>query len=249
MDEAGTVSYATVEARSNQVAHRLRGAGVGPGSIVGPLHRQIDRDDRRAARDPQGRRGVPAAQLRASAGAPGAPAARDGVAGSRDAGEPPRAPTGVRGRGRLPRSRPGEPRLRAGHRAGGRSLAGQPRVRDLHVGLDRHAERRRRDAQQPRELRACDQRPPRRERGAARVRDGDRDLHRSRQYRRLPGALHRRDAGAREPRRGGRRCGCGRVPSRPPGRRAQDHALPSQRSARGHRRSGRAAEALARLRR
>jgi amino acid adenylation domain-containing protein len=35
VDEAGTLSYATLEARSNQVANRLRRAGVGPDSVVG----------------------------------------------------------------------------------------------------------------------------------------------------------------------------------------------------------------------
>jgi len=34
VDEAGTVSYATLDARSNQLAHRLRRAGVGPDAIV-----------------------------------------------------------------------------------------------------------------------------------------------------------------------------------------------------------------------
>jgi amino acid adenylation domain-containing protein len=34
VDEAGSLSYAELEARSNQVAHRLRSAGVGPDAIV-----------------------------------------------------------------------------------------------------------------------------------------------------------------------------------------------------------------------
>ncbi len=100
----------------------------------------------------------------------------------------------------LDRDRDSARRASRAHRAGRVGRARQPRLRDLHVGLDRHAEGCRRHARATsRTTSHAIGAPPRRRRGAARVRDGDRDLHRSRQHRRLPGALLRRDARARQP--------------------------------------------------
>ena len=51
VDESGTVSYAALEARSNQLAHRLRRAGVGPDAIVGLCaDRSIEKRRHRASR-------------------------------------------------------------------------------------------------------------------------------------------------------------------------------------------------------
>ncbi len=169
--------------------------------------------------------------------------------GDRDAGGAARRATGVRRRGRLSRPRPREPRRRARDVARRDRRARQPRLRHLHVGLDRNAEGRRRHARQPRELRPCDRRPARRRRGAARIRDGDRDLDRSRQHSRLSAALPWRDARGPQPGGLGRRCRGGGVPAGPPDRRPQDHPVAPQCAARRYGCGGRAAAAVARRRR
>ena len=62
--EAEALTYAELDARANRVAHVLRDAGRRAGHAGRPVHAALAGDDRRRARDPQGRRRLRAARPR-----------------------------------------------------------------------------------------------------------------------------------------------------------------------------------------
>ena len=151
------------------------------------------------------------------AGAARPPAAGDGRPGRRDAGSVPRPAARVRRRRRLSRPRPRRSSTRSPTLAP--EVVGRAR-RSSSTSSTRRARPARRRASRSRTRNlanyvALDRRPARRRPSEPLVvRDGHRDLDRSRQHRRLPGALLGRDARARQPADRVRRGRRSRLPAR-----------------------------------
>ena len=76
VDDDRQLTYAELNARANQLAHRLHRAGSGPRGVGGDLPGALRRRGRRAAGDPQGRRRLCAARPELSRGARGVHADR-----------------------------------------------------------------------------------------------------------------------------------------------------------------------------
>jgi non-ribosomal peptide synthetase component F len=82
------LTYGSLNARANRLAHRLRGMGIGPDDLVGLC---VERSPEMAvgiARDPQGRRGLRAAGPVVSPRAPGPDARRQPGPRPRDRARP-----------------------------------------------------------------------------------------------------------------------------------------------------------------
>ena len=212
VDEQGALTYAELDRRANQLAQRLRRAGVGPDSVVGLC---TDRSTTMII----GLLGIlkaggaylplnfehPPARLAHQLNETGA-----AVIVTQEAllGQLPDLDGEVVCLDRDRESLDAEPTDAPEVTVTPENLA----YVHLHIGLDGDAEGRRCHARKPRQLRALDRIPPRGGGAAARVRNGDGDLHRSREHGGLPSALPRRHARAREPGGRGRRCRCGVLP-------------------------------------
>ncbi len=134
--EDGELTYRELDTRAERLARRLRRAGGGAGGGRGPLRRALGGDGRRPAGHPQSRRRLRAARSRVPRRASGRHARRHRRAGAAGAGRAGREAAAAPRAGALPGPR--------GRRWGGRRSArraarhrGQPRLRDLHLGLDR----------------------------------------------------------------------------------------------------------------
>ena len=113
------------------------------------LRRALARDAGRAARHPQGRRRLSAARPGLPARAPGVHARRCRRAGRAHAFDVGRSAAHAWGTPCVPRCRGAGDRAPSRHRAVRRARPATPRLRDLHVGLHRHAQGRRRRAREP----------------------------------------------------------------------------------------------------
>ena len=145
-----TLTYAQLETAAAELGRRLAAAGIGRGDRVGHRGAPGTRHARRRHRHPRPRRRLRAAR-------PDVPDRPSAIHGRRLRHQ------GAARHGRDgPRARPaGHRRRGSGGRAGsrggvgepdGRPRCGRPRLRDLHVGLDRHAQGRDGRAPQRRQL-------------------------------------------------------------------------------------------------
>ncbi len=118
-------------------AARSRRGSRGPGRA---LRGAIAGADRRHRGHPARRRRLPAAGSRGAPGAAGVHARRRARAGPAHPDPPGGQRVRPRRSGGVPRRRLGGPRRRAAGARGGGAVPVEPRVRDLHVGLDGHAQ-------------------------------------------------------------------------------------------------------------
>ena len=139
--EEQSLSYARARCALESAGASPARARGRPGGCGRAVRRALARDGGRAHRHPQGRRRLSAARPRLPAGAAGVHAGGCGRAG---AGHPVGAarPAARAWRPhRAARCRAARHRAPARERAGARARPAQPGLRDLHLGLDRHAQR------------------------------------------------------------------------------------------------------------
>ena len=136
----GSLTYSELNSRANRLARHLRKIGVGPEVLVGLcVGRSTDMVVGLLAILKAGGAYVPLD--------PAYPAERLAfmlddarVSGSSDRGKTARRPAGLPGSRRLPRLGTGGRRCPERRESRGRARGVEPRLRDLHVGLDRQAQ-------------------------------------------------------------------------------------------------------------